>query len=91
MVDANVEAIVRNAEALHEVWITLDGRDVKVSMDNLNITMDSTERDILTAVRGLIMEENGVDINDEYGNVAYVVRKALNTDVIHVYPKPVAG
>lgn len=73
------------------VRVTLDGRDIPIEMARLGLTMDSSERDIIAAVKPIIREEQGADLDDEYGEVAYAVRKALNSGVIYVYPKPVAG
>ncbi len=78
-------------EAKHEVRVTVEGRDVVIPMDNLGVNIDSSEREILAAVRPMVREAQGVDLNDEAGEVAFTVRKALNSDTIYVYPKPVAG
>ncbi len=75
----------------NEVVVTLDGRDVKIPMETLGVTMDMTDRQILTAARASIMESEGVDLSDESGVSAFGVRKALNSNTIYVYPKPVAG
>ena len=68
------------------VRITLEGRDEKIPFDTLGIDMDSSESEILTAVRGVIGE-----ISDDLGEFSYTTRKALNSSTIYVYPKPVAG
>lgn len=77
--------------ASHEVVITLDGRDVRIPMDNIGISIESTEREIIDAVRPVVQEEHQIDIDDENGRVSFTVRKAINSDTIYVYPKPVMG
>lgn len=79
------------SETRSQVIITLDGRDVSLDMENLGLTLDSTESQIIDAVRGVVRESENVDIADENGEYAYTVRKALNSNTIYVYPKPVAG
>ena len=75
----------------NEVVVTLEGRDITIPMYSLEVNMDSSSAEILGAVQGIIREEQGVDLADERGDVAFAVRKALNSNTIYVYPKPVAG
>ena len=74
-----------------DVVITLEGRDIRIPQVNLGVNMDTSKSDIVTAVRAIIRENEGVDIADETGEVSYEVRKAGNSGDIYVYPKPVAG
>ena len=78
-------------EVRNEVVVTLDGRDISTPMESLGLTMESTPADILSAVRGIVQEAEGVDISDDSGEYSYTVRKAMNSGTIYVYPKPVAG
>jgi len=75
----------------NEVIVTFDGRDLHLPMEALGISMESTDRQVINACRESILEASGSDINDEYGNSSYSIRKALNTNTIYVYPKPIAG
>jgi len=77
--------------ASNEVVITLDGRDIRIPMSSLELTMDSTANQVLDAVREVIRENESVDLADENGEYSYAVRKAMNSSTIYVYPKPVAG
>ena len=75
----------------NEVEVTVGGQDNAIPFGSLGIDMESSDRDVLNAVRPAVLEMDGVDLNDESGEVAFVVRRSSNTNVIHVYPKPVAG
>lgn len=77
----------------NEVIITLDGRDISTPMDTLGVSMESTPKEILEAVAGIIEETEGTrdGYQDAYGDFTYTVRKAMNSNTIYVYPKPVAG
>jgi hypothetical protein len=83
MTEQNAETQVQ----ANNVVVTLDGRDVTLTQESLGLTMESTERQVLDAVRAVV-EEN---LTDEDGEFSFTVRKAMNTNTIHVYPKPVAG
>lgn len=74
-----------------DVVITLEGRDIRIPQVNLGINLNTSKAEIVSAVRAIIREDEGVDIADETGEVSYEVRKAGNSGDIYVYPKPVAG
>lgn len=74
-----------------DVVITIDGRDIRIPMSSLSVTIDSSERSILDAIMPVIRENESLDIRDSHGTYTYTVRKALNSNTIYVYPKPVAG
>jgi hypothetical protein len=52
--------------------------------------MQSTEQEILDAVRPLILEQFNIDISDGSDH-SFTTRKAMNSNTIYAYPKPVAG
>ena len=87
------ENVIAGETQRNEVIVTLDGRDISAPMDTLGVNLESTERDILEAVAGIIEEAEGnrEGYQDAYGDFTYTVRKALNSETIYVYPKPVAG
>lgn len=92
--ELNDEATQELNEPLrNEVIVTLDGRDIPTPMDALGVSMESTPKEILDAVAGIVEEAEGTrdGYEDAYGNYTYAVRKAMNSNTIYVYPKPVAG
>ena len=78
-------------EIRNEVIITVNGNDIRVPMDSLGLDIDSSDRDILNEVRPIIQGREGIDIQDDTGVYGYTVRKAMNSNSIYIYPKPVAG
>lgn len=87
-----MDAVAENqVEEQRDVVITLDGEDIRIPQVSLNIDMDSSNGAIIDAVREIVRENRGVDLMDEGGDVAFAVRKAVNSNTIYVYPKPVAG
>ena len=83
-------------ELTEKVILTIRGEDQIYEFDQLGITFDSPEREILTALDGVIRESN-ITIRDENGDgesgneFTFTVRKSTNTRLIHVYPKDPAG
>ena len=77
----------------NELIITIEGQDTRIPLESLSLTMNSTEGEILAAVRPAMTERNGIDIADveNDGDYTFTVRKAFNSNTIYVYPKSVAG
>jgi len=75
----------------NKVTVTFNGADHDFDFDQLGVSMESSDAAVLAAVRPAVIEASGVDVNDESGQVAFAVDRALNTGIIHVYPKPIAG
>jgi len=80
-----------NEAKANEVRVTIEGRDEVFPMDNLGLNINSSDREIMDAVRPTLREQRGIDLNDEEGEVAFAIRRAMNSGTIYVYPKPVAG
>ena len=92
--DVNVDTIQASNMANTnggDVVITVEGRDIRIPMDSLSVNIDSSERIILDAIMPVVRDNENLDIRDGYGTYTYTVRKALNSNTIYVYPKPVAG
>ena len=74
-----------------EIIITMEGQDTNIPMRSLELNIDSTEGQVLSAIRPLMQEQRGLDISDTRGEMSYAVRYARNSNKIYIYPKPVAG
>ena len=84
---------VQGVAQRNAVIVTLEGRDETIPMATLGVNMESTPREILDAVGGIIEEAEGTKdgYQDAYGDFTYTVRKAMNSNTIYVYPKPTLG
>jgi uncharacterized protein YxjI len=91
MTDIAEDTVNVTDEVRNEVIITVNGRDIKIPLESLSLTIDSSDRDILNAVRPVIQGRESLDIQDDTGTYSYTVRKAMNSNSIYIYPKPVAG
>ena len=80
-------------EDLHDrVMLTAGGQDYIYEFEQLGINFDSSERDILRAVDGIVREINMSLVDDEDENeYIFTVKKSTNTRVVHIYPKDGAG
>lgn len=83
--------IVGMDEVTGKLIATVQNQDFIRDLNLLDITMDSTDMQILEAIRSPIREELGVDIRDESGSWLYKVIKVLDKSNIHCIPNSTAG
>jgi hypothetical protein len=69
--------------------LTLDGDMHSVALSLLELDLNSSTDSILSAASRLATEV-GTD-NEDFPVSSFAVRKAMNTNTIFVFPKPVAG
>ena len=84
MVDPSAET------SSNTLFMVLEGQDYQVKLDRLGLSFDSSENEILTRIRPMVQEIYNVDIQRN-GNWLYKVRKATNSQNIHVIPNSTAG
>jgi len=78
-------------EELHDkVMLTAGGQDYIYDFEQLGVNFDSSEREILAAVDGIIREVN-LSLVDDENEYTFTVKKSTNTRVVHIYPKDGAG
>lgn len=74
-------------ERQNKVIVVIGGQEEILDQSTLGLTMESSEREVLDAVQGVINES----LQDNSQEYSYTVRKMLNTNNLLVMPKPIAG
>ncbi len=69
-----------------KIIVSIDGCDWIRDLVSFGLTIDSSEQEIMSAVSSAIREEFNTDITNYYK-----VRKALNSQNVHIIPNSVAG
>ena len=70
----------------NSVIVTVGGQDQQFTLDQLGLTMESTNAQVLAAVQGIITEM-GQSLQDSDNDFVYQVVKATNSNNIYVVPK----
>lgn len=70
----------------NKVFITVEGEEIQLNQDDIDLSFDATEREIMDKVAPIVEESKGVDIRD-----SYKVRKMTNNENIFVIPNSTAG
>jgi hypothetical protein len=66
--------------------VSIEGRDWIQNLSMFGLTIESSEQEIMSAITPAIREEFNTDISNYYK-----VRKALNSQNVHIIPNSVAG
>jgi len=81
---------VENTSISNKLVIAISGEDMIVEYTDFGLTFESTEAELLNAVRPAIQERFNVDIRDSNGWL-YKTRKANESKNIYLIPNSVAG
>ena len=78
-------------EVTDKIIICIEGQDWIQDIGSSPITFDSTETEILEAIRPGVQEKFDVDIKDDNSGWLYKVRKATDNRNIYILPNSTAG
>jgi hypothetical protein len=88
----NLEVIGGNpAEIREKIIVAVAGDDEILDYNTFGLTFDSTDAEVLTAIRPLVQERFNVDLQGPGGAWLYKTRKATNSRNIYVIPNSTAG
>lgn len=79
-----------STEITNKLIIAVSGEDMIVDYTDYGLTFDSSEQELLEAVRPAIQERFNTDIKDSTGWL-YKTRKAGESKNIYLIPNSVAG
>lgn len=74
-----------------KIIVTLTSKELEFDYSNLGITFDSTNQEIIDAVAGVILEQEGINIKEDSGEGIYIVKKVQESGNCYLFPKAVAG
>ena len=75
-----------------EIIITLQSDERHFQYDQLGLSFDSTDQEVLDAVAPVILEETGLNIKEEGDNgELYTVKSQEASQNKYLFPKSVAG
>lgn len=80
-------------EAKGCVRVTIEQQDTDLTFEQLGLPVkedgqvDANDGQVLDAVRAIVGEQ----IRDQQGQYTFAVRRAINTGMVYVYPKPGFG
>ena len=74
-----------------EIKVLLESKEIPLDAQQMGITMDTPETEILKICAPVIVEETGVNIEADTGGYIYTVRKMTDSNTIYILPKAEAG
>ncbi len=72
----------------NNVIVTVNGSVETLPLESLELTMESTNEEVLVAVKRALGE---ISLDDPTGECSYTVSRDQDKNAIMVFPKPVAG
>lgn len=86
-----VEGAIQTTEPTGEIIVTLASKELKYSYEQLGVTFDSSDSEILDALQPVVLEEEGFDIKEEQDEGAYTLKRVDQSKNIYLFPKSTAG
>ena len=74
-----------------EVIVTLSSTEKHYDFESLEINFDSTDEEVLEALKPVLMESEGFDIDEEYEDGYFTIKRVEDSENIYVFPKSTAG
>lgn len=78
-------------ETRDKIIVAVAGEDEFLEYGDFGLNFDSPEHAVLTAIRPLIQEKHGVDLQGPGGAWLYKIRKAVTSRNIYIIPNSTAG
>jgi hypothetical protein len=75
---------------MSEIIITLESQEKHYSFEDLGVTFESSNDEILKAVQPVILETTGVNISEDDDQL-YTVKKIEESKNVYIFPKSPAG
>lgn len=73
------------------IIITLESSDKTYQYEDYGVTYDSSNDEIISALQGTLLEEEGFNLQSEYADGNWTVKRADNSRNIYIFPKSTAG
>lgn len=83
---ANIEILDPENTTRNKLFVTIAGQDWQKDLEELSLTINSSEEEIMSIIIPIIQEEFNEDISD-----TYKIRKAINNENIFIIPNSTAG
>lgn len=83
---ANIEILDPENTTRNKLFVTIAGQDWQKDLEDLSLTINSSEEEIMSIIVPIIQEEFNEDISD-----TYKIRKAINNENIFIIPNSTAG
>lgn len=74
-----------------DIIVTLESKEKLYSYSDLGLSYDSSDEEILSALRGILVEQEGVDIEEEYEDGYFTIKRLEDDQKIRIFPKSTAG
>jgi len=78
-------------ETQGEIIITLESEERHYSYDQLGLTFDSASSEVISSLSSMLEEDLGFNLNEEYEDGNWSVKKVDSSGNTYIFPKSTAG
>lgn len=78
-------------EIIGEITITLESEERKYPYEQLGLTYESSDSDIISALSSMLKEDVGIDLGQEYDDGEWTIKRVDSSQNIYIFPKSTAG
>lgn len=83
-----VRRTVTTETPIGEIIVVLEGEEKKLRYEDYNLSFDSSDSEILEAISPRILEETGINLEEEE---SYTIKKVTDSQTVYLFPKSTAG
>lgn len=74
-----------------EIIITLESEERHYQYDTLGVSFDSTNGEIIAAISPMLREDVGIEMQEEYSEGNWTLKKVESSGNCYIFPKSTAG
>jgi len=74
-----------------EIIITLESEERHYQYDTLGVSFDSTNEEIIAAISPMLREDVGIEMQEEYSEGNWALKKVESSQNTYIFPKSTAG
>lgn len=74
-----------------KIIVTLESTDKEYQYADYGVTYESSNDEIIDALQGTLLEEEGFNLKSEYADGNWTIKRADNSQNVYIFPKSTAG
>lgn len=78
-------------ETQGKIIVTLGTKEPTFDFEQLGVNFNSTDKEVLDALKPVLLEEEGFDITEDQEEGAFTIKRVEESGNLYIFPKSTAG